>query len=277
MAEPEAHPIEQDDQSQGLNAVWVFFAITLVVSAAIVFIVGDRLDNPDATILTVLVPSTVAVAITARSSGREGVRRLLRLGGEGPVSVRLLLTAALTVPVLALAAIAIGSAVTGDTYDFELPSEGLFILIPLLIVGVGEEYGWRGFALPGLQGRYSALVATLIVGVIWWLWHFPPSLIETGVPLDTPFWLFGIYVLSLSFVMTSVFNASGGSVGLMMLFHLASNAAFVFLPVLPENRGGELTTFSIFVALSAATAVAVILFNGVESLSGRPKATWKRI
>ncbi len=218
MAEPQVPSADQDASATGSTAVGVFFAMTLVVSAAIVYVIGDRLDNPDAAILTVLVPSSVAIGITARTSGWIGVRSLLRLRGESPGSVRLLLTAAFTVPALALAAIAIGSLITDEPYDFAMPSEGLFILLPLLIVVVGEEYGWRGFALPRLQGRYSALVAALIVGVVWWVWHYPASLIKTGVPLDTPFWLFGIFVLSLSVLMTSVFNASGGSVGLMMVF-----------------------------------------------------------
>ena len=273
MAEPHGPSTDQDDGPRGTTAVWVFFVITLVVSATMVYVIGDRLDNPDAAILTVLVPSTVAIGITARTSGWIGVRSLLRLRGEGSGSFRLLLTAAFTVPALALVAIAIGSLITDEPYDFEMPSEGLFILLPLLIVVVGEEYGWRGFALPRLQGRYTALVATLIVGVVWWVWHYPASLIETGVPLDTPFWLFGIFVLSLSVLMTSVFNASGGSVGLMMVFHLASNAAFVFLPLLPENRGGELATFGIFVGLSLATSAVVVGANASAWLTSRATAT----
>ncbi len=107
-----------------------------------VYVIGNALDNTDGTILAVLVPSTVAIALTARATGRAGVRSLLRLRGQGPVSARLLLFAALTVPVLALVAVAVGSVITGDTYDFDMPSEGLFILLPLLIVVVGEEYGW---------------------------------------------------------------------------------------------------------------------------------------
>ena len=176
-------------------------------------------------------------------------------------------------PALALAAITIGNTVTGESHGFVLQPEGaiapevLGILLPLLIIVVGEEYGWRAFALPRLQGRYSALVATLIVGAVWWIWHYPPSLIGTGVPLDTPFWLFGVYVLALSVLITSVFNASRGSVGLAMLSHLASNAAFAILPLLPGDRGGELTTFSIFVALTVVLAAVVLRINGPRSLA----------
>ena len=101
MAEPHGLSTDQDDRPRGTTAVWVFFVITLVVSATMVYVIGDRLDNPDAAILTVLVPSTVAIGITARTSGWIGVRSLLRLRGEGPGSVRLLVTAAFTVPALA--------------------------------------------------------------------------------------------------------------------------------------------------------------------------------
>ncbi len=73
--------------------------------------------------------------------------------------------------------------------------------------------------------------------------------------------------------MTSLFNASRGAVGLVMLFHLASNAAFVFLPLLPENRGGELTTFSIFVALTLTASVVVVVINGSASLANQSRAT----
>ena len=83
MAEPHVPSTDQDDRARGTTAVWVFFVITLVVSATIVYVIGDRLDNPDAAILTVLVPSTVAIGVTAGTSGWIGVRSLLRLRGEG--------------------------------------------------------------------------------------------------------------------------------------------------------------------------------------------------
>jgi membrane protease YdiL (CAAX protease family) len=256
-----------------LTGVWVFFATTLVVSAAVVYFIGNRMDNPDAAILAVIVPSTVAIVITAFTSGRKGVGKLLRLGGSDPMSARLLVISGLGIPVLALMAIGIGAIVTGNTHDFSMPSEGLIVLLPLIIIAVGEEYGWRGYALPGLQTRYSALAAALIVGVVHWMWHYPASLINTGVPLDTPFWLFGLFVISWSIIMASIFNASTGAVGLMILLHIASNAAFVFLPLLPEQTGGELATFSIFVALTLVAALATVVINGPASLSSKEPAT----
>ncbi|HMN28121.1 MAG TPA: CPBP family intramembrane metalloprotease, partial [Caldilineaceae bacterium] len=52
------------------------------------------------------------------------------------------------------------------------------IIILTIFAGIGEEFGWRGFALPRLQARYNALVASLIVGVLWGLWHLPLYFVE---------------------------------------------------------------------------------------------------
>jgi hypothetical protein len=74
-------------------------------------------------------------------------------------------------------------------------------------------------------------------------------------------------------MMTSIFNASTGAVGLTILFHFASNATLVFSPLLPEQTGGELTTFTIFVALTLVAAQTTVLINGPASLSNKAPAT----
>ena len=259
-----------------LTSAAIFYTVVLFLTGVIVYFIGYQQDNPDATILVVLIPTTVAVLITARTLGRAGVRRLLRLRGDSPWSARLLLTTALAIPTIALAAIFIGSTVTGQSSEFAMPADGLLILLVLVVIVIGEEYGFRGYMLPRLQSRYSALVAGIITGAAWWLWHYPPSLIGTGTPLDTPFWLFGIWVVAVTVLMTSVFNASRGSVGMMMLFHLTANASFVFLPLLPENREGDLTTFSVFVALVVVVAAVVVRINGPSSLSTTPRTTQRQ-
>ena len=257
-------------------SVAVFYSVVLFLTGAFVYFIGYRQDNLDAIFLMVLMPTTVAVLITARTLGWAGVRRLLRLRGDSPWSARLLLTTALAIPTIALAAIFIGSSVTGQSSEFAMPADGLLILVPLVVIVIGEEYGFRGYMLPRLQSRYSALVAGIITGVAWTVWHYPSSLIGTGSPLDTPFWLFGIWVVAATVLMTSVFNASRGSVGMMMLFHLTANASFVFLPLLPENREGDLTTFSVFVALVVVVAAVVVRINGPSSLSTTPRTTSQR-
>jgi membrane protease YdiL (CAAX protease family) len=99
----------------------------------------------------------------------------------------------------------------------ELPGRFLFIF---LFIGLGEEPGWRGFALPHLQRRHSPLVASLVLAPIWALWHLP--LLGTEFPLPVvPAFLLSIF--SATIVHTWIFNRTSESVLLQMLFHAAVN------------------------------------------------------
>ncbi|MFO0985386.1 MAG: CPBP family intramembrane glutamic endopeptidase, partial [Planctomycetota bacterium] len=88
-----------------------------------------------------------------------------------------------------------------------------------------EEIGWRGFALPHLQRRCSALVSSLIIGLVWALWHFPnfvaftPSMLAAFVPK----------LMALSLIFTWVYNSTGGSLFAVVLLHgaiIASSKLF---------------------------------------------------
>ena len=65
----------------------------------------------------------------------------------------------------------------------------------ILLIALGEEYGWRGFLLPRLMKRYNLLQASMRLGLIWGLWHFPAYLIGTGVPLQMDFLVFLLWVV----------------------------------------------------------------------------------
>jgi membrane protease YdiL (CAAX protease family) len=98
--------------------------------------------------------------------------------------------------------------------------------------GGNEELGWRGLALPRLQERYNPLVSGLIVGVVWTLWHAPPGIIELGFAswaVDLPFYM--VTVTGISIVATWLYNKTGGSVLLAMVFHASVNASQSLYPI----------------------------------------------
>jgi membrane protease YdiL (CAAX protease family) len=96
--------------------------------------------------------------------------------------------------------------------------------------GLFEEIGWRGFALPHLQQRYSALVSSLIIGLVWACWHFQNfmSLDPFPVFLDPFPWLdVAVYVPTLmvySVIFTWVYNSTGGSLFAVVVLHGAIDA-----------------------------------------------------
>jgi len=104
------------------------------------------------------------------------------------------------------------------------------ILIVGIFAGLAEEPGWRGYTLDRLQTLYSALGASLVLGVIWALWHLPLFFIEGTYqnllgPGSWQFWLFFVAILPGSVIYTWTYNNTRRSVLAVILFHSFGNAA----------------------------------------------------
>jgi len=126
--------------------------------------------------------------------------------------------------VLCLAAAAVAILVTGSHLVLpvsdkwrEVPDRFIFIF---LFIGLGEEPGWRGFALPRLQKNHSPLVASLILAPLWAIWHLPLVGHEFPLPILPAFL---VSVLGATLVQTWFFNRTSGSVLLQMLLHATVN------------------------------------------------------
>jgi uncharacterized protein len=103
-----------------------------------------------------------------------------------------------------------------------------FFLYNLVFFGLGEEVGWRGFALPRMQGRFNALTASIVLTVFWALWHWPLFLYRPGYTAMDVAGIVG-WVLSLltgSILLTWLYNASRGSVLIAAVFHSTIDVAF---------------------------------------------------
>lgn len=114
------------------------------------------------------------------------------------------------------------------TWDLDVSSWGfptaLFVALFLDVGAVTEETGWRGFAQPVLQGRMTPLAATLVVGLLWGIWHFParPDILLGGYGLGGGVALLTILVarfLVLSIVMAHFYNRAGGSTLIAIAMH----------------------------------------------------------
>lgn len=213
-------------------------------------------------------PMLAAIAVLALTEGRAGPAGLWRQFARVRVPwVWYVAAPGLIVLVHALA-LAIYLAAGGS-----LPGAGqvdarfLLGLWPLLLLGgQWEEPGWTGYALPRLQARYAhlargALVASLIVGLLRGLWHLPLVLMG-AIP-----WYDALFLaLAMQIVITWMYNRTGGSLLLVMLFHLASNIAGA---IVPQLLGGNFNAYyPVFVAVSAGLALAVVAAAG-PALGGR--------
>ncbi len=140
-----------------------------------------------------------------------------------------------------------------------------FILIAFAGGPLGEEPGWRGFALPRIQARYGALVGTLILSVLWTFWHLPDFLTsaERGGPganlttlLTVNLPIFLLMVMSLAVIFSWVFNRTKGSVFIAILLHTSLNT---FGIVQPFFTAPSMVKTDLFMCIAAVTWAALIL------------------
>ncbi|MBD1844744.1 CPBP family intramembrane metalloprotease [Cyanobacteria bacterium FACHB-63] len=135
-----------------------------------------------------------------------------------------------------------------------------FILVLLIGGPLGEEFGWRGYLLPRLQRRFSALWASIILGIIWSIWHLPLFFTPGTVQQQLPIALFFLNTTALSILFTWLFNRTGGSVVIAIVLHTAVNSwAWVF-PILPR-AADSLRPYSIATVLLWSMAVVVSLVS----------------
>lgn len=109
-------------------------------------------------------------------------------------------------------------------YEKGLPIYLILLMIPVMILGGGlEEAGWRYVTFPELSKRFGLVISVLITAIIWWLWHLPLFFIPGAGQYHKNFFVFGIMVLGLSFMLATIRYLTG-SVWLCVLCHSIVNS-----------------------------------------------------
>lgn len=182
-----------------------------------------------------LAPLLAALLVVVLTTGRAGVRDLVRRIGHWrfPRVWWLVVISPVVVLGLTLAGMAIAGQDLPAWSDFArfngLPSYGViatFVLV-FLLNGFGEETGWRGYLQDRLQHRFHPLPATLIVAVIWALWHTPFFFIlstYTGFNAMTLV-MFPLGLTSGAVLLTWLYNHTDGSILAVALWHTLYNMA----------------------------------------------------
>ena len=213
-------------------------------------------------------PFLAAVLMLAITSGKTSIVRLLRRMVQWRVGLRWY-AVALLLPM----AITLAAAAFNVLLGAQAPSAadvggwtGLFstFAILLLVPGLGgawEEPGWRGYALPRLQARRSALIASLILWVGVAVWHLPLMIV------GEVHWSDIVFLLGFVIVFNWVFNNSNGSVLILMLMHAMNNTISGSF-ISPMFSGADSVRQAwLFAALWCAVAIVVVIVYGPEHLS----------
>ncbi len=171
----------------------------------------------------------------------------------------------LAAPVAMLAALAIDGALGGS-----LPAPtgvrpfgaavAQFALVLIIGGPAGEEFGWRGYALPVLTARLGWRWSSLIVGALWGVWHVPLFFMAGTGQSQMPMMLFLSSALALSIIFARLAMNTGFSVIPAILVHWSINSWSLVIPVIPT--GGNIRPFALLMGLLFAAAAAAFLKPG---------------
>ena len=166
-------------------------------------------------LLPAIGPALAAIIVTTARDGKAGINLLLKPLLQWQVGtvwfVTIVMAPALLLVAGKIATQVLGLAATAESQGNNIVGMAIATLVMSLFSNTWEEVGWRGFALPRLQKDYNALVATLVVGILWGLWHLP-LFFWTGNPMSNyPFLAWFIGMVAVSFVYTWLYNSVKGS------------------------------------------------------------------
>ncbi len=229
-------------RATGWAALAAFFLLAYALTWAcwlpLAAYAGDfaRLPVPVETLATMgqFGPSAAAFAVAGVGGGRDGLRDFLQRLFRWRVSPLWFGVALLLPLALALTAIGLQAAWTGQGVEAGAaitPDVAAHFLYILLAGGpLGEEPGWRGFALPRLQAASPPVTATLVLALVWAGWHLPLWWVA-DVPCSFGFYVVG--VVPLTYLFTWLSDRSAGSVPIALAFHASVNTCIARLPLFP--------------------------------------------
>jgi membrane protease YdiL (CAAX protease family) len=256
------------------SVTWFFFVVAGLLPSA-----SSGLQLP-LLLIGSFAPSGVALALTARSQGGPGVRQLLSRLLRWRVGLRWYVFALGFLAAVKLFAAVLYRVANGSWPHFG--GEAWYAIVPAIVAAgifggpLGEELGWRGYALPGLSERFGPAAASLILGVIWACWHLPlfflSGLDGYGDQYGQSFPTYLIQVVAFSVALAWLVGNTGGSLLLAVLMHSAINQT---KDIVPSRVSGATNMWAFSSSTIAWLTVALLWICAayfLTSMSAKPSA-----
>jgi uncharacterized protein len=225
---------------------WVPMSLFIVFAEQLTALFGEMSATNPVFLLAVYAPGLSGIFLVWRHYGLKGLGSFFRRLSLWRAPVQWWLFLLLGIPAIIYSAAAIKGTLS-DPFPFSAWYLVLPALVQSLLLGpMGEEFGWRGLALPLLQRRFAPFWASLILGVVWAVWH-APAFAMSGTPQSA--WSFGPFfvgLIAITVIMTPLFNASRGSLAIAILYHLN-----IMNPIFPDAQPWD----SFLLAIAAAIIV----------------------
>lgn len=202
--------------------------------------------------LGIFAPSLVALSLTARAEGNAGVFALLRRLVQWRVRGRWYVFAVAYMAAIKLAVALLHRVLTGAWPRFG--NETWYVIVAATLASTvvggqaGEEIGWRGYALPRLASQFGTARASVLLGVLWALWHLPLFFAPGANTYGQSFPVYMLQVTALSVALAWLYEHTNGSLLLAMLMHSAVNQSKDIVPSAVPGAGNPFTLSSSVVA-----------------------------
>lgn len=218
-----------------------------------------------------------ATLMTRLTLGKTEVVTLLKRYLKWRINWKWYLVALLLGPILIVSSVYIHAALTGLKPDYSTIMVYKFLgksmSLRRMIIGWflfeiitnGEEIGWRGYILPRLQSKHNALISSLMLGVIWGLWHLPNFMADFDI---VRFGWFMAQTAAQAIILTWIYNSTGGSLLLTMLYHASLNTAGMFMPMANTISSANMGAYIIFVLVLVIVAMTIVISTEPARLSG---------
>lgn len=240
---------------------WLFWISAILLGVSIETPVGLILA-----LLGLLGPMVAGVTCTYLVHDKEGRRDYWqRIIDIRRIGAKWFLVIFLFVPIVIALAVLLDILSGGSGSAWEEAALQIFatpwMIIPIALsnfmVGPLEEFGWRGYAQDCLQARWSLVTSSMILGIVWSLWHLPLFFFKDTYQYNLgagsqSFWLFMIGIIPLAFVFTWIFNNTNRSTLAAMLFHFMVNFVGELVALSPQAE-----LYSIGLWVLAAIVIAV--------------------
>jgi len=209
-------------------------------------------------IIGAFAPMLAAITLVARESGWKGVKAFLGQVFDFHLKPIYFIIALLLPLIIHLIAHYLSIAVGLDVAKTLFPDGSVspivlaipYFFLMLLIGGGQEEFGWRGYAQEPLQKKIGVIPASLVIGVIWGIWHLPLWFMAGDLHSAYSFFAFVIMTTSISLIYAWLYNSSGKKLIVVLFFHAMNNTAAPLLPFLHGIEGKPETAYWIYVAVN---------------------------
>lgn len=218
-------------------------------------------------------PTLAALVLIALRDGRKGYGELYRRLTRWKVPAGWYVFSIFSAVPVVLVSIWLHIALGGARPQFNDINQ-IYLVIPaffyvLFTSVLGEEIGWRGWALPRLLEKQPPLASSLILAGIWGIWHLPLFMMKGNFHADIPVSAFLLQIIPFTIAYTAMHLNTEGSLILPHLFHAVSNTTLGVLPVLPMDTGGSTRPMWIALLLWCLIVSLYIIVVGPSLKAGK--------